>query len=116
MNLISKKTLFRIGLFYAYGLFGAWVFTLIERKDEPGQKIMERLLQELKIDLRLKYNISDGDFDSFVKKATKATAAGDELDWTFFNSCGFTFAALTTIGNGDGFESPWKSNPLDILH
>lgn len=98
MNVISKKALLRIGLFYAYGLFGAWIFTVIEKKDEPGHKRMERMLEELKTGLRLRYNMSDGDFDAFIRKATQASAVGDELDWTFFNSCGFTFAALTTIG------------------
>ena len=99
MNLTLKKALLRIGPFYAYGLFGGWIFTLIEKKVEPGHKAMEIMLQELKTGFRLKYNMSDGDFDTFVKKATQATAAGNELEWTLFNSCGFTFAALTTIGN-----------------
>ena len=99
MNLISKKALLRIGLFYAYGLFGGWIFTLIEKRSEPGHKVMEMMLQELKTGFRLKYNMSDGDFDTFVRKATLATAAGNKLDWTFFSSCGFTFAALTTIDN-----------------
>ena len=105
MNLIAKKTILRIGLFYAYGLLGAWIFTLIEKKEEPGNKIRERMLQELKKGLLLKYNMSDDDFDSFVQKVTDAAAAGDEMDWSFFNSCGFTFAALTTVGNINATES-----------
>lgn len=97
MNLI-KKALLRIVLFYAYGYFGGWIFTLIEKKEESGSVKMERMLQELKNHMRMKYNMTDGDFNVVVEKASQATAAGDEIDWTFFNSCGFTFAAITTIG------------------
>lgn len=42
--------------------------------------------------------MTDDDFNSFVKRAAEAMKGEIELDWTFLNSCGFVFAALTTVG------------------
>ncbi|XP_078375763.1 potassium channel subfamily K member 3-like [Oculina patagonica] len=76
---------------------------------------MERMLQELKNNMRMKYNMTDGDFSVVVEKATQAIAAGDEIDWTFFNSCGFTFAAITTIGYGNLTPTTRLGQGLTIL-
>ena len=98
MHPLLRKALLRLLLFYLYGLFVAWIFTLIERKDESHHNRMERTLNELRKEMDLKYNITDNDFESFVRRAGMATMEDEELDWTFLNSCGFVFAALTTIG------------------
>lgn len=98
MHPLLRKALLRLLLFYLYGLFVAWIFTLIERKDESHHNRMERTLNELRKEMDLKYNITDNDFESFVRRAGIATMEDEELDWTFLNSCGFVFAALTTIG------------------
>ena len=98
MHPLLGKTLLQVGLFYGYGLFVAWVFTFIEKRDESSHDRMERKLRELKNKVHLKYNMTDDDFGSFVKAASEAVIGHSELDWTFMNSCGFVFAALTTIG------------------
>lgn len=98
MHPLLGKALLRIVLFYAYGLLVAWIFTFIEQKDELAHNRMERLLSELKKEAHIKYNMTDNEFDRFVRRATTAMAAGNEKDWTFLNSCGFVFSAITTIG------------------
>lgn len=98
MHPLLGKTLFRMLMFHAYGLFLAWIFTFIEKRDESSFDRMERTLKELKIEINTKYNMTDDDFERFVKRAAMAVVERDQLDWTFLNSCGFVFAALTTIG------------------
>ena len=98
MNPLVGKAFLRLGVFCVYCLFVAWIFTIIERKDEVVHERMERMLKDLRTEITLKYNMTDNDFDSFTVKAAAAVSAGDKLDWTFPNSGGFVFAALTTVG------------------
>ena len=59
---------------------------------------MGKMLEELRTEINIKYNMTNDDFERFVRRATTAMSTGDELDWTFLNSGEFVFAALTTIG------------------
>ena len=98
MHPLLQKALLRVVLHFAYGLLFSWIFTLIEKRDESALERMDRTLSELKKEIDLNYNMTDNDFESFVRRSAAAVKDGDELDWTFLNSCGFVFAALTTIG------------------
>jgi len=98
MNPLLGKTLLRVTVFYAYGSFVAWIFTVIEKRDESSHERMERTLKELRKEMNLKYNMTESDFGNLVNKTAEAIKEGDNLDWTFLNSAGFVFAALTTIG------------------
>ena len=98
MHPLLGKTLLRLVTFYTYSLFVAWIFTLIEKRDESARSRMERTLTELRKEIDLKYNMTDNDFKSFVRRAAKGVSEGEELDWTLSNSCAFVFAAITTIG------------------
>ena len=69
MHPLLGKTLFRMLMFHAYGLFLAWIFTFIEKRDESSFDRMERTLKELKIEINTKYNMTDDDFERFVKMA-----------------------------------------------
>ena len=98
MHPLLGKVLLRVGVFYAYGFFVAWIFTLIEKRDESADARMNQKLSELRTEIVLKYNMTENDFKIFVRRAAEAAATEAELDWTFLNSCGFAFAAITTIG------------------
>ncbi|XP_031553677.1 potassium channel subfamily K member 15-like [Actinia tenebrosa] len=101
MNPIYKKCLTRIGWFVAYGMLAGWLLTLVEKRDEPYAVTANRLLNELKKEMKNKYNITNSsDFDRFVEKANEASQLMRKFDWTFINGCGFAFAAITTIGYG----------------
>ena len=105
MHSLLGKTFLRVGLFYTYGLFVAWIFTLIEKRDESLHDRMERKLRELRKEINLKYNMTDKDFEGFVIEAAGAVKEHEQLDWTFIKSCGFVFAALTTIGKSKAINS-----------
>ena len=109
MHSLLGKTLWRVTLFHSYALFVAWIFTLIEKRDESARTRKERMLRELRMDLDLKYNMTDKDFQSFVRRAAESVTEGNELDWTFTNSCGFVFAAITTIGE------VWLLNTITLV-
>lgn len=98
MNPLVGKAFLRLAVFCAYCLFFSWIFTIIERNDESAHERKERMLKDLRTEVSFKYNMTENDFDSFVVKAAAALSAGDKLDWTFPNSGGFVFAALTTVG------------------
>ena len=98
MNVLIGKTLVRLLILLSYGLFVAWLFTLIEKTDEPPHIREERALKALRKEVHQKYNLTYQDFQNFVQKTKEALREGDKLDWTFLNSAGFVFAALTTIG------------------
>ena len=98
MHPLLGKALLRVVVFFAYGLFFAWIFTLIEKTDESAEARMNLKLLKLKEETYVKYNMTDNDFESLVTRAAAVVMEGKELDWTFLNSCGFVFAALTTIG------------------
>ncbi len=105
MHPLLEKALLRVVFFYTYGLFVAWIFTLIEKTNESAQDKMKRTLLKLKEETYIKFNMTDNEFESLVTRAAAAVMEGDQLDWTFLNSCGFVFAALTTIGK----------SPLNII-
>ena len=98
MHPLLKKAVFRVLIFYVYGLFFAWMFTLIEERNESVQSRIAKAIKRIKNEAQEKYNMTDNDFNTFVKKAAEAMKGEDELEWTFLNSCAFVFAALTTVG------------------
>ena len=55
-----------------YGLFIAWIFTMIEKLDETAHQRMERMLKDLRNEVDLKYNMTDNEFNSSVKIAAEA--------------------------------------------
>ena len=106
MHPLLGKTLVRFIIFQVYCLSLAWIFTLIEKQDEPAYKRMEKMLNELKTEIDLKYNMTDEHFESFVRRAAAAVLEGEEPDWTYLNSLGFIYTAVTTIGNVYNYYLP----------
>ena len=98
MTSTLKKCLSRTVVFFVYGLLGGWVFMIVERREEGNANTSDRLMQQLRKGIAAKYNFTDKDFDAFVKQAYEAGYLRTKDDWTYFNSTGFTFAALTTVG------------------
>ncbi|XP_022795969.1 potassium channel subfamily K member 3-like [Stylophora pistillata] len=101
MHPLLKKSLLRFGFLHTYAILVAWIFTVIERRDEPAFERMEKSLRKLRFDMNLNYNLTDDDFDNFVNRAAAAVIEGDELDWTLLNSFTFALVAFTTIGYGN---------------
>ena len=98
MRRLLCKAIVRILILYLYGLLIAWIFTMIEKLDETAHQRMERMLKDLRNEVEFQYNMTDDEFNSFVKIAAEAMKAEEELDCNFFNSCNFVVATRTTIG------------------
>lgn len=94
---LLKDAIFRVLIFCMYGLLMAWMFTLIEERSESVQNRTAKAITILGNEAQEKYNMTDNDFNTFVKKAAGAVKRENELEWTFLNSCGFVFAALITV-------------------
>ena len=77
----------------------------IEKREESPHDRKVRMLRELKTEVITNYNMTDDDFNRLVNKAAMAMKEGAELDWNFWNSCRYVFAALTTIGKDTQFSS-----------
>ena len=97
MRPLLCKAIVRILILYLYGLFIAWIFTTIKKLDETAHQRMERMLTNLRNEVGLKYNVTDNEFNSFVKIAAEAMKAKEELECNFFNICNSVVATLTTI-------------------
>ena len=98
MRRLLCKAIMQILILYLYALFIAWIFTMIEKLDETAHQRMERMLKDLRNEVEFQYNMTDDEFNSFVKIAAEAMKAKEELDCNFFNSCNFVLATRTTIG------------------
>ena len=98
MRRLLCKAIMQILILYLYALFIAWIFTMIEKLDETAHQRMERMLKDLRNEVEFQYNMTDDEFNSFVKIAAEAMKAKEELDCNFFNSCNFVVATRTTIG------------------
>ena len=98
MRRLLCKAIIQILILYLYALFIAWIFTMIEKLDETAHQRMERMLKDLRNEVEFQYNMTDDEFNSFVKIAAEAMKAKEELDCNFFNGCNFVVATRTTIG------------------
>ena len=79
MRRLLCKAIVRILILYLYGLFIAWIFTMIEKLDETAHQRMERMLKDLRNEVDLKYNMTDNEFNSSVKIAAEARVWNSEL-------------------------------------
>lgn len=98
MDPLLSKTLLRFILLNVYAVFVAWIFMIIEKKEELPYHTMKRMLNELRMEMNLKYNMTENDFERFVQRASRAVEKGEELDWNMAFSWGFVFTTFTTIG------------------
>ena len=79
MRRLLCKAIVRMLILYLYGLFIAWIFTMIEKLDETAHQRMERMLKDLRNEVDLKYNMTDNEFNSSVKIAAEARVWNSEL-------------------------------------
>ncbi|XP_031553676.1 two pore potassium channel protein sup-9-like [Actinia tenebrosa] len=102
MKPIYKKCFLRMLLFLVYGFLGAWLFSLIEERDEPYAVTSNRRLELRRKEMKNKYNLTNStDFDKFVAIVSEASQLKKKMDWTVLNGCEFTYTAITTVGYGN---------------
>ena len=66
MHPLLKKAVFRVLIFYVYGLFFAWMFTLIEERNESVQSRIAKAIKRIKNEAQEKYNMTDNDFNTVL--------------------------------------------------
>ena len=84
-----------------------FIFRAVEHDGdkEPG-KTKEQLLEETKLNITAKYNMSEAEFDSLVQKieeASSSIATGPQ--WTYAESLSFVVQLVTTIGKLVNFKT-----------
>ena len=66
MHPLLKKAVFRVLIFYVYGLFFGWMFTLIEERNESVQSRIAKAIKRIKNKAQEKYNMTDNDFNTVL--------------------------------------------------
>ena len=66
MHPLLKKAVFRVLIFYVYGLFFGWMFTLIEERNESVQSRIAKAIKRIKNEAQEKYNMTDNDFNTVL--------------------------------------------------
>lgn len=56
------------------------------------------MLKDLRVDIEIKFNIIDNEFNSFVRRVFVVMIIGDEKDWNFWKSFDFVFIVIIVIG------------------
>ena len=98
MHSQGKTLVIRAIFFIAYGLVGAAIFYLVEKREESNKTTSSRMLKELRKNLTEHQNISDEEFKILTMAVYDAVRVGLSPDWTYFRAVDFTYTALTTIG------------------
>ena len=104
-----KTCIIRGVILLAYSLLGAFAFMKIERKEERNDVFAQRLLRGLRDDFGAKINLTEGQFQDFVKRSADVMAMKKKKDWTFLYSCEYVMTALTTIGGCPSFFTEYAA-------
>ena len=92
------KILSRVIAFFVLTASGGLIFSAVEHPNAVNNlKKKDELLVSLREDMEKKYNMSQGDFDSFVEMTDEALSM-DGPSWNYFEGVRFAFETLTTIG------------------
>lgn len=92
------KTLFRVIAFFVLAASGGILFAAVEHPNaENNSKRKQELLVSLREEMEKKYNMSQGDFDNFIRM-TDDVLSKDGPSWSYFEGVRFAFETLTTIG------------------
>ena len=95
---LLKKTLFRVIAFAFAASIGAIIFSSVERPNaENESKTKQKLLESLKKEMEIKYNMTQEDFDNFTQLSHEALSLGGPA-WDYVDGLRFAFETLTTIG------------------
>lgn len=98
MSSLLKKTFFRVIAFILASSIGAIVFSSLERSHAKNElKTKEKLLESLRKEMGLKYNMTQVDFENFSQLSHDALSLGGPA-WDYLDGLRFAFETLTTIG------------------
>ena len=97
MKLLVKKALFRVTVFLAWVLGGAWLFLLVEYKEEDDRKAKELIMTELYHNMSTKYNMTMIEFTNLAYTIHDALTL-PKSQWYYANAVGFALQTVTTIG------------------
>ena len=78
-----------------------FIFKAVEHDgDREQENTKEELLENVKLGVTTKYNMSESDFDSLVDKIEEASSPSSNSgpEWSYIQSLSFVVQLVTTIG------------------
>lgn len=87
-------------LWLIYLTIGVFIFKAVEHDGDKEQENTkeEFRLEEVKLNVTTKYNMSQSDFDSLVQKIEDASSSNAGPEWSYIQSLSFVVQLVTTIG------------------
>ena len=97
MNNAVKKALTLVLLLLLWILGGAWLFVLVEYKEEDGRKAKAMVMRELYHNMSTKYNMTMMEFTNLAYTIHDALTLPREV-WNYETAILFALQTVTTIG------------------
>ncbi|CAG7717264.1 unnamed protein product [Allacma fusca] len=107
------RTLSLVVTTFTYLLIGAAVFDSLESDTESKRK---DTLKEMKVDLKIKYNISDTDYDWIEQMVIETTPHKAGPQWKFAGAFYFATVVLAMIGYGHSTPSTVAGKAFCMLY
>ena len=92
-----KKALFLVLIFLVWILGGAWIFVLVEYKEEDDRKAKGMIMTELYHNMSAKYNITLKEFTNLAHTIHDALTI-PRRQWNYQTAVEFALYTITTIG------------------
>ena len=86
-------------LWVIYLTIGVFIFRAVEHDgDKKPEKTKDQLLEKVKLNITVKYNMSKTEFDSLVEQIEEASSSDAGREWSYTESVSFVVQLVTTIG------------------
>ncbi|XP_068743602.1 potassium channel subfamily K member 17-like [Montipora capricornis] len=98
----ARKLLILFLTWFTYIIIGAFIFQAIEGTNENKNGNSGELFKEIKKNITETFNMTDAEFDNFVRQIESATSSSPQgKEWTYVHAMSFIIQLLTTIGYGN---------------
>jgi len=86
-------------LWLIYLTVGVFIFRAVEHDgDREPDKTEKAKLEEIKLNIMAKYNMSESEFNSIVEQIETASSSNGGPEWNYHEALSFVIQLVTTIG------------------